>query len=241
MTPIQYVADIASHYGFSRCITLYCITLCYFALFPKQELLGSSPQKKNERAWRDGWHAARELGGMRLWSCGPAEFGWVARGFGAWAPRSLDGWHAALPAVLDGTQHAAQELGARGVWMGGTRLWRYARGSGAGRPRFRSNARHAALSWGSAEFGWVTLEPARTVWVGSTRLRSWGARHGVWLGAGQQHAAQKLRAGGPQSLDGWHAAQELGELEAHGVWILDGWHAALEQGARGFDACAGHF
>ena len=30
---------------------------------------------------------------------------------GAGGPRSLDGWHAAL------------ELGARGVWMGGTRLW----------------------------------------------------------------------------------------------------------------------
>ena len=40
---------------------------------------------------------------------------------GAGGPRSLDGWHAAL------------ELGARGVWMGGTRLW----------------------SWGPAEFGWV--------------------------------------------------------------------------------------
>ena len=106
-------------------------------LFPKQELLGSSPQKKTERAWRDGWHAARELG---------------ARGvcFGAGGPRSLDGWHAVLelavwhaaqemggPRSLDGW-HAAQELGARGrgfgagdvahelgargVWMGGTRL-----------------------------------------------------------------------------------------------------------------------
>ena len=70
--------------------------------FPKQELLRSSPEKK-ERAWRDGWHPARELGargvwmGTRLWSWGPAEFGcWMAR---------------------------AQELGARGVWMGGTRLW----------------------------------------------------------------------------------------------------------------------
>ena len=30
--------------------------------FSKQELLGSSPQKKKERAWRDGWHTARELG-----------------------------------------------------------------------------------------------------------------------------------------------------------------------------------
>ena len=30
---------------------------------------------------------------------------------GAGGARSLDGWHAAL------------ELGARGVWMGGTRLW----------------------------------------------------------------------------------------------------------------------
>ena len=37
--------------------------------FPKQELLGSSPQKKKERAWRDGWHAARELGA--------AEFGFL--------------------------------------------------------------------------------------------------------------------------------------------------------------------
>ena len=46
-------------------------------------------------------------------------------------------------------------------------------------------------------------------------------------------------AGGPQSLDGWHAAQKLGELG--GPRSLDGWHAALDQGARGFDACAGHF
>ena len=30
----------------------------------------------------DGWHAAQELGEL-----GPAEFGWVARGFGAGRPR----------------------------------------------------------------------------------------------------------------------------------------------------------
>ena len=68
----------------------------------------------------DGWHAAQELGargfgwlargsgaalgGTRLWSWGPAEFGWLARGFGAGGPRRLGGWH------------AAQELGARGLW-----------------------------------------------------------------------------------------------------------------------------
>ena len=49
-----------------------------------------------------GWHAA--LGGV-------AEFGWVCAEFG-W--QSLDGWHAA---------QELGELGARGVWMGGTRLW----------------------------------------------------------------------------------------------------------------------
>ena len=67
---------------------------------------------------------------------------------------------------------------------------------------------HAALELG-----------ARTVWMGGTRLRSWGP-HGIWMGGGP--AGTQLRSwGGPQSLDGWHAA--------------------LEQGARGFDACAGHF
>ena len=70
-------------------------------LFPKQELLGSSPQKRKGCAWRDGWRAALGgargvwMGGTRLW-----------RG-----PAVLECWHAAL------------ELGARGVWMGGTRLW----------------------------------------------------------------------------------------------------------------------
>ena len=48
--------------------------------FPKQELLGSSPQKKKERAWRDGWHAARELGARGVWIPG-----WVfAPGFQGW-------------------------------------------------------------------------------------------------------------------------------------------------------------
>ena len=46
------------------------------------------------------------------------EFGWVAgpraHGSGAGGPQSLDGWHAA---------QELEELGARGVWMGGTRLW----------------------------------------------------------------------------------------------------------------------
>ena len=51
----------------------------------------------------DGWHAAQELGAHM-------ELGWVS-----WGPaQSLDGWHAA---------QELGELGARGVWMGGTRLW----------------------------------------------------------------------------------------------------------------------
>ena len=80
------------------------------------------------------------MGGTRALELGPAEFGWVARGFGAGGPWSLDGWHAAqelggsrgggrsldgrhaaqdlvgAPRSLDGW-HAAQELGVRGVWM----------------------------------------------------------------------------------------------------------------------------
>ena len=101
-----------------------------------------------------GWLARGVwMGGTRLWSWGPAEFGWVARGFGAGDPRNLDGWHAAL------------ELGARGVWIGGTALelgargfaW-LARGSGAGGPRRLS-------SWGPAEFGWVARGLARGVWM----------------------------------------------------------------------------
>ena len=91
-------------------------------------------------------HAALELGArgvgcwmggkrLRNWGpavldgWGPAEFGWVARGFGAGGPMG----------------------GARGVWMGGTRLWSrgsakfgwVARGSGAGGPR-SLDGRHAA-------------------------------------------------------------------------------------------------
>ena len=112
--------------------------------FPKQELLRSSPEKK-ERAWRDGWHPARELGargvwmGTRLWSWGPAEFGcWMAR---------------------------AQELGARGVWMGGTLLWSWGgvwmggTRLGAGGPRFWM----AGTQLGAG---------GRGVWMGGTRLWS---------------------------------------------------------------------
>ena len=51
-------------------------------------------------------------------------------------------------------------------------------------------------------------------------------------------AGARLRSWGQQSLDGWHAAQDLGGL---GPAEFGGWHAALEQGTRGFDACAGHF
>ena len=124
------------------------------AFYHKQELLGSSPQKKKERAWRDGWHAARELGARGVWMGGTRLW--------SWGPAVLDGWH------------VAQELGARGVWMGGTRPW----------------------SWRSAEFGWVA--------------RSFGR--------------------GPRSLDGWHAALE-GPAEFG--WVARRpRHEALELGAR---------
>ena len=126
--------------------------------FPKQELLGSPLQKKKERAWRDGWHTARELGargvwmgGTQLWSWGPAAWAGPAELDGWHAALVLDGWHAALELGshrLDG-RHAAQELGARmefgTVWMGGG-------------PAARSR------SWGPAE-----------VWRGGSRLRNWGS------------------------------------------------------------------
>ena len=140
--------------------------------FPKQELLGSPLQKKKERAWRDGWHTARELGargvwmgGTQLWSWGPAAWAGPAELDGWHAALVLDGWHAALELGshrLDG-RHAAQELGARmefgTVWMGGG-------------PAARSR------SWGPAEFGGVARgsgtggAEARGVWMGGTRLWS---------------------------------------------------------------------
>ena len=60
-------------------------------------------------------------------------------------------------------------------------------------------------SWGPAEFGWVA----------GPRLRSWGPAEFGWAARGSGTGG----AGGPRSLDGWHAA--------------------LEQAARAFDACAG--
>ena len=93
-------------------------------------LSGKSIFSPNRNCWgpllRRKRNAPGGMGGTRLGSWGPAEFGRVARGFGAWAPRSLGaaGWHAAQElgarGVLGGW-HAAQE-GARGVWVGGTRL-----------------------------------------------------------------------------------------------------------------------
>ena len=140
--------------------------------FPKQELLGSPPQKKKERAWRDGWHTARELGA--------AEFGWVARSFGAGGLRLGRGPRS---------------------WMGGTRLWFWMAGT-------------QLWSWG------------RTGWMGGMRLRSWGPAWSLeqfgWV-AGPRHAAG---AGGPQSLEGWLAAQELGELRpAEFGWVARGFGA----------------
>eukprot|EP00439_Symbiodinium_sp_Y106_P000175 s4895_g1.t1 len=136
------------------------------------------------------------MGSTRLWSWGPAEFGCWMGGtrLRSWGPAVLDGWHVAQelgvggmwiwswgPAEFGG--HTAWELGARGVWMGGTRLgagargfgW-LARGSGAGGPQM--DRRHAAL------------ELVRGVWMGGTRLRSWGPWGGtrlrswgpVWMG-----------------------------------------------------------
>ena len=128
-----------------------------------------------------GFGAGGPMGGTRLWSWGPAEFGWVARGFGAGGLRSLGGWH------------AAQELGARGVWMGGMRLrsscWGFAvvaRGSASNSPRTfpelgagavrAGSPRSLARSWGTA-FGWrfgCSGAGAPRFWLGLTRLRCSG-------------------------------------------------------------------
>ena len=89
--------------------------------------------------------------------------------------------------------------------------------------------------------GWV----ARSFGRGPRSLDGW---HAALEGArGFGVLACSSGAGGSHSLDGRHAAQELGVYIEFG-WVswgpaqsLDGWHAALEQGARGFDACAGHF
>ena len=213
-----------------------------YVFFPKQELLGSSPQKNEERAWRDGWHVAPELG---------------ACGFGAGGPRSLDGWHAvASPRTLDGW-HAAQELGARGFgWV--------ARGSRAGGPR-TLDGWHAALGVRGVWMGGAQGPRSLDGWhgFGAGGPRSLDGWHAVWMGGTRLWGSAEFGfgAGGPRSLDGWHAALGLG---AHGVWSwghaefgwvargsgaggprfgwlarggglrsLDGWHAALELGAGG--------
>ena len=117
------------------------------------------------------------MGGTRLWSLGPAEFGWVARGVargfgwhaargsGAGGPRSLDGWHAALeirtrlrswaPAVQEQCEARGFELGVRGVWMGD-----------AGAGSHSLGGQHAASGAGGPgmEFGWGRAR--------STRLKS---------------------------------------------------------------------
>ena len=138
--------------------------LLTFAFFPKQELLGSSPQKKKERAWRDGWHGlagwhvALELGARGVWvldgwqELGPAVLdGWhAAQELGACSTRwFLNGWHAALELGLAQFGWAARGSGAggpHGVWM--------ARGSGtggAGGPR-SLDGWHAALEQGARGF-----------------------------------------------------------------------------------------
>ena len=76
----------------------------------------------------DGWHAALELG--------HAQFGWAASGSGAGGPHEV--WMGGGP--------AAQELGARRVWMGGTWL----RNWGAGPSEF--GCWHAALEQGARGF-----------------------------------------------------------------------------------------
>ena len=142
------------------------------------------------------------MGGTRLWGWGLAEFGWVARGFGAghaefgWVARlargsgagsGLDGWNAAL------------ELGTRGVWIGGTRLWSW---------------RPAEFGWMArdfgAEFGWL----ARGSGAGGLRAGAGGPRFwmvGTWRGpVGFGWVARGFGAGGPRNLDGWHAANALG-------------------------------
>ena len=103
------------------------------------------------------------MGGTRLWSWGPAEFGWVARGLWSWG--------------LDV----------------GTRL----------------------RSWGPAEFGWVARGSAAAVprfWMGGMRLRTWGPADG-WVARG-------FGAGGPRSLDWWHAALALRPLGLG--WVASG-------------------
>ena len=260
---------------------------------PNRNCWGPLLRRKKERAWCRGvW-----MGGTRLWSWGPAEFGWVASGFGAggprsldvgWVargsgaggPRSLDGWHAAFPAALDGCGpqmdgwHASWEPAdfgwlARGSGLRsmGARNW-VARGFGAG-----GLDGGTALGLGPAEFRWVSVGPwtveGRHVaqerswgfgWVargsgGGPRslewLRSWGpVAGGTRLGAGAGarglldgwHAGlDGWRAAGTVCLDGRHMAQSWGPAWGLDGRSLDGWHAALEQGARGFDACAGHF
>ena len=161
--------------------------------------LGRNGFSPNRNCWgpllRRKRNAPGGMGGTRLRSWGPAEFGWLARGFGAGGPRSLDGWHAALelgPAEF-GWVARGFGVGARGVWMGGTRLW----------------------SWGPVEFGWLARGS------GAGGFAGWGAEFG-WLARGSGPG------GGPRSLDGWHAAQELG---VRGVW-MDG--TRLRSWARGF-------
>ena len=130
--------------------------------------------------------------------------------FGAGGPRSLDGWH------------AAQELRARGVWMGGT--WpRGLDGGGAAEDGW-----HAALELGARGEGMVgTWQGSWGPAMGSTRLRSWCP---FGWHAAQELGARRVWMGGTRWGDGWHVAGELGaRAGAHGLGAgarLAGWHAA---------------
>ena len=182
--------------------------------------LGRNGFSPNRNCWgpllRRKRNAPGGMGGTRLGNWGPAEFGWVARGSGAGGPAEF-GWVARSFGV-----------GARGVWMGGTRLWSWG-------PR-SLDGWHAALELG-----------ARGVWMAGTRLRSWGVRGvggGVWMAGTRLGTcwgpaefgwlARNSGAGGSRSLDGWHAAQELGPrfwMVAHGSGA--GGPAELGSVARG--------
>ena len=84
------------------------------AFSPNRNCWGPLLIRTRKRAWRDGWHAARELGAHGVWMGGTR----------LWSARSLAWWHAARgPRSLDVGWEARSGAGGPRFWMAGTRLW----------------------------------------------------------------------------------------------------------------------
>ena len=175
----------------------------------------------------DGWHAAQDdgarrwMGGTRLRSWGPADFGWLARGSGA-GGMQMDGWRG-FGAGSAEFGWVARSFGAGGprslVARGGARTldgWPQELGAVARGPRFWM-AGMQLWSWGARtvwmggmEFGWVAgpQGPAEFGWVarGSGTGGSWGPAEFGWVARGFGAApAVLMHVAGTFNIDGLSA------------------------------------